>query len=82
MKVACKSPSYVYRDDCNVAYEICTVGAKAKVRSYYLGHGADLSTIAARYAHANYSAGNLAAIEGATAGCLAALGAEYDRLYR
>lgn len=78
MATACRSVSFVYHDDCIVGYEICGVGADAKVKAYYTGHGPRLDTIASRFM-GQYA--TTVAREGAYQGCWTALSNTFHRLY-
>ena len=76
---ACASPSFVYRDDCKVAYAICSVTAVRQAKAYYEGRGPTLDAIAMRQ---RYGYTNIAAADGAYAGCFAALETAYRHLLR
>jgi hypothetical protein len=64
---------------CRDSYNWCSIGAKAKVRSYYNDQGPTLDTIAMRYAKDTYLDGP--AWQAGYGGCMAALGDAYDSLY-
>ena len=67
---------------CHDSYAICAANrAKAKVQAYYSGNGPTLDSIATRYAKGTYGTSFYGAWQAGYAGCYAALGAEYDRLY-